>query len=97
MSFSDYDLSEIQYFVNSWIEKNDSRMMNNGDKIDLITAIMGLDTLRDELEDDQPLFSKDEHIRMLYEVLAILISIQTAVDNKMEERSKKEETNTWWL
>ena len=94
MSFSDYDLSEIQYFVNSWIEKNDSRMMNNGDKIDLITAIMGLDTLRDELEDDQPLFSKDEHIRMLYEVLAILISMQTAVDKKMEERSKKEETNT---
>ena len=94
MSFSDYDLSEIQYFVNSWIEKNDSRMMNNGDKIDLITAIMGLDTLRDELEDDQPLFSKDEHIRMIYEVLAILISMQTAVDKKMEERSKKEETNT---
>ena len=94
MNFSDYDLSEIQYFVNSWIEKNDSRMMNNGDKIDLITAIMGLDTLRDELEDDQPLFSKDEHIRMIYEVLAILISMQTAVDKKMEERSKKEETNT---
>lgn len=94
MSFSDYDLSEIQYFVNSWIEKNDSRMMNNGDKIDLITAIIGLDTLIDELEDDQPLFSKNEHIRMIYEVLAILISMQTAVDKKMGERSKKEENNT---